>query len=177
MKASLRAFTDDGRIRTSPDPSFLGSGLSNTTWFSIFWPARAKRAGIYGSFGQKAGLRRLTPATLVPGIPVFPYSRVFRVFPAKPGYCTFGVSLLLLVKRSEFTSDFWPKEHAPFGQKSQALLAKSSLFHRAFSVKSRLLFGQKPASLLAKSRLLSAKERPYGPNSSIIRPTALRALV
>ena len=75
-KASLRAFRDRPRIRTSPDPGSKGSGLSNTTWFAglsrlyrgnkgFFWPKA-------GSFLAKAGF------FYYPGSR---YSRYSRVFP------------------------------------------------------------------------------------------------
>ena len=65
-------------------------GLSNTTWFERLCACKAQRAALLAKAGSFFGRSRLTPVTLVPGIrvPRIPDSR-------DPGYCTFGVSLLL----------------------------------------------------------------------------------
>ena len=67
-----------------------GSGLSNTTWFGGLLARQGQKSGSFGqkepAFLAKAGFL----VTLVPGIPDpgIPESGI-------PGWCTFGVPLLL----------------------------------------------------------------------------------
>ena len=63
-----------------------GSGLSNTTWLSSFWPDRAKRAGLLAKSRLFLAKSRLFLVTLVPGVPGIPGILVYSRIPGIPVY-------------------------------------------------------------------------------------------
>ena len=117
----------------------------------LFWPFQ----------GQKACVR----TTLVPGIPGIPvYS---RVFPASPGYCTFGVSLLLF-SRAGFSRRL-PGTHGNTGNtgntgnKARRACLMSNKARRACNMSNKARRASNMSNKARRAVGLISIQRPVGP--------------
>ena len=81
LKASVASFQLAGYTGTPGTPEYREYRLSNTTWLSIFWPVRAKRAALLAKAGSLLAKAGYPGSRVIPGIPGIPGIPVSRVFP------------------------------------------------------------------------------------------------